>query len=62
MAVEAGRDFAVVTDPDAGLLTPNVGPPWKSQDGTDQERSYAREWVERFWMPKGPGDRPVVRR
>jgi len=27
MALVAGRDFAVVTDADAGLLAPDIGPP-----------------------------------
>ena len=35
LALGAGRDFAVVADADAGLLTPDVGPPGTRRDGTD---------------------------
>ena len=38
LALGAGGDFAVITNADAGLLAPDVGPPWTvgigAQDGS----------------------------
>jgi hypothetical protein len=35
MALGTDRHFAVVADTDAGLLAPDVGPPWAVGIGTD---------------------------
>ena len=40
----ANGDFAVVADADAGLLTPDIGPPGTGGGGTD-DRAFFREGV-----------------
>src|ERR1022692_946432 len=42
LALGADGDFAVVTDADAGLLAPDIGPPRTGRDGT-QNRAFFGE-------------------